>query len=76
MYGVPNVDADILEDETHSCLWCWEVFILFHFIVFSLLRVYCLCLILLLVVNILICVLVVDKRLQANAEICPWSIEN
>ncbi|KAJ6982831.1 chromatin assembly factor 1 subunit FAS1-like [Populus alba x Populus x berolinensis] len=24
MYGVPNVDADILEDETHSCLWCWE----------------------------------------------------
>ncbi|KAL9351946.1 hypothetical protein Peur_054626 [Populus x canadensis] len=23
-YGVPNVDADILEDETHSCLWCWE----------------------------------------------------
>jgi len=26
MYGVPNVDADILEDETHSCLWCWEVF--------------------------------------------------
>ena len=76
MYGVPNVDADILEDETHSCLWCWGVFILFHFIVFSLLRVYCLCLILLLVVNILICVLVVDKRLQANAEICPWSIEN
>ena len=26
MYGVPNVDADILEDETHSSLWCWEVF--------------------------------------------------
>ncbi|KAJ6891858.1 hypothetical protein NC651_025144 [Populus alba x Populus x berolinensis] len=24
MYGVPNVDADILEDETHSRLWCWE----------------------------------------------------
>eukprot|EP00258_Populus_trichocarpa_P034456 XP_024450475.1 chromatin assembly factor 1 subunit FAS1-like [Populus trichocarpa] len=24
MYGVPNVDADILEDETHSSLWCWE----------------------------------------------------
>ncbi|KAH8517393.1 hypothetical protein H0E87_005361 [Populus deltoides] len=24
MYGVPNVDADILKDETHSCLWCWE----------------------------------------------------
>jgi len=31
-YGVPNVDADILEDETHSCLWCWEVFF-FYFIV-------------------------------------------
>ncbi|KAJ6900032.1 hypothetical protein NC652_026238 [Populus alba x Populus x berolinensis] len=24
MYGVPNVDADNLEDETHSRLWCWE----------------------------------------------------
>lgn len=23
-YGVPNVDADVLEDETQSCLWCWE----------------------------------------------------
>ncbi|KAL9388984.1 hypothetical protein Peur_017589 [Populus x canadensis] len=75
MYGVPNVDADILEDETHSCLGA-ERFFLFHFIVCSLLRVYCLCLILLLVVNNLICVLVVDKRLQANAEICPWSVEN
>jgi len=31
-YGVPNVDADVLEDETQSCLWCWEVFIyLFYF---------------------------------------------
>ena len=25
MYGVPNVDADVLEDESESCLWCWEV---------------------------------------------------
>ncbi|KAM2895746.1 hypothetical protein FF1_010803 [Malus domestica] len=24
MYGVPNVDADVLEDESESCLWCWE----------------------------------------------------
>ncbi|CAK7325984.1 unnamed protein product [Dovyalis caffra] len=24
MYGVPNVDADVLEDETQACLWCWE----------------------------------------------------
>ncbi|CAN0881963.1 Chromatin assembly factor 1 subunit FAS1 [Linum grandiflorum] len=24
MYGVPNLDADVLEDETPSCLWCWE----------------------------------------------------
>uniref|UniRef100_A0A5B6YTU5 Putative chromatin assembly factor 1 subunit FAS1 n=1 Tax=Davidia involucrata TaxID=16924 RepID=A0A5B6YTU5_DAVIN len=23
-YGVPNADADVLEDETESCLWCWE----------------------------------------------------
>ncbi|CAN1162616.1 Chromatin assembly factor 1 subunit FAS1 [Linum perenne] len=23
-YGVPNLDADVLEDETPSCLWCWE----------------------------------------------------
>lgn len=25
MYGVPNVDADVLEDDNQSCLWCWEV---------------------------------------------------
>ncbi|CAJ2663479.1 unnamed protein product [Trifolium pratense] len=25
MYGVPNADADILEDHSDSCLWCWEV---------------------------------------------------
>ena len=24
-YGVPNADADVLEDESASCLWCWEV---------------------------------------------------
>lgn len=24
-YGVPNPDADVLEDESPSCLWCWEV---------------------------------------------------
>ncbi|XP_021911130.1 chromatin assembly factor 1 subunit FAS1-like, partial [Carica papaya] len=24
MYGVPNADADILNDDTESCLWCWE----------------------------------------------------
>ncbi|XP_059665638.1 chromatin assembly factor 1 subunit FAS1-like [Cornus florida] len=23
-YGVPSADADVLEDETESCLWCWE----------------------------------------------------
>ncbi|KAA8538818.1 hypothetical protein F0562_025509 [Nyssa sinensis] len=23
-YGVPHADADVLEDETESCLWCWE----------------------------------------------------
>ena len=25
MYGVPNADADVLEDQSDSCLWCWEV---------------------------------------------------
>ncbi|KAK7340397.1 hypothetical protein VNO77_21099 [Canavalia gladiata] len=24
VYGVPNADADILEDHAESCLWCWE----------------------------------------------------
>lgn len=24
-YGVLNADADVLEDDTESCLWCWEV---------------------------------------------------
>lgn len=26
-YGVPNADADVLEDDTEQCLWCWEVII-------------------------------------------------
>lgn len=25
MYGVPNADADVLEDVSKECLWCWEV---------------------------------------------------
>lgn len=25
MYGVPNPDADVLEDHSSSSLWCWEV---------------------------------------------------
>ncbi|XP_025696408.1 chromatin assembly factor 1 subunit FAS1 isoform X1 [Arachis hypogaea] len=24
MYGVANADADILEDQSKSCFWCWE----------------------------------------------------
>jgi len=24
-YGLPNADADVLEDYAESCLWCWEV---------------------------------------------------
>ncbi|KAK7394636.1 hypothetical protein VNO78_15169 [Psophocarpus tetragonolobus] len=24
VYGVPNPDADVLEDHVESCLWCWE----------------------------------------------------
>ncbi|CAI0401915.1 unnamed protein product, partial [Linum tenue] len=24
MYGVPNLEADVLEDDSPSCLWCWE----------------------------------------------------
>ncbi|KAK7856771.1 chromatin assembly factor 1 subunit fas1 [Quercus suber] len=24
MYGVPNVEADVLEDQSQTCLWCWE----------------------------------------------------
>ncbi|KAJ3683512.1 hypothetical protein LUZ60_013739 [Juncus effusus] len=24
MYGISNADADVLEDESESCLWCWE----------------------------------------------------
>lgn len=36
MYGVPNADADILEDHSDSCLWCWEVIIRFLFVWFDL----------------------------------------
>jgi chromatin assembly factor 1 subunit A len=25
MYGVSKADADVLEDESDTCLWCWEV---------------------------------------------------
>lgn len=25
MYGLYNADADLLEDDSKSCLWCWEV---------------------------------------------------
>lgn len=25
MYGVSDADADVLEDDSDSCLWCWEV---------------------------------------------------
>lgn len=32
VYGVPNADADILEDHSDSCLWCWEVILLSLFI--------------------------------------------
>lgn len=31
MYGVPNAHADVLEDQSHSCLWCWEVYQLLFF---------------------------------------------
>ncbi|XP_031477923.1 chromatin assembly factor 1 subunit FAS1 [Nymphaea colorata] len=24
MYGIPKPDADVLEDESGTCLWCWE----------------------------------------------------
>lgn len=24
-YGIENAEADVLEDESESCLWCWEV---------------------------------------------------
>lgn len=33
-YGVPNPDADVLEDQSESCLWCWEVIISFDVCVF------------------------------------------
>lgn len=24
-FGIPNSDADVLEDDSNACLWCWEV---------------------------------------------------
>ncbi|MCL7029591.1 hypothetical protein MKW94_027957, partial [Papaver nudicaule] len=24
MYGIGNADADVLEDDSDKCLWCWE----------------------------------------------------
>lgn len=29
IYGVPNADADVLEDDSESCFWCWEVMFTF-----------------------------------------------
>lgn len=31
MYGIANPDADVLEDESQLCLWCWEVILLIMF---------------------------------------------
>ena len=25
MFGILNPDADVLEDDSERCLWCWEV---------------------------------------------------
>lgn len=25
LYGIGNADADVLEDDSELCLWCWEV---------------------------------------------------
>jgi chromatin assembly factor 1 subunit A len=37
MYGVPNAEADVFEDQSQTCLWCWEVmgFPLFSLILLS-----------------------------------------
>lgn len=29
MYGVEEVEASLLDDESEACNWCWEVFIFF-----------------------------------------------
>lgn len=58
MYGVPNADADVLEDESESCLWCWEVWVLFLFLLFF--KLWCIvCQIL------LVAFLVIDHRICA-----------
>lgn len=31
MYGASNADADVLEDDSDSCLWCWEVMTFYFF---------------------------------------------
>ena len=31
VYGVPNAEADVLEDHSESCFWCWEVMQFFFF---------------------------------------------
>jgi len=35
MYGVPNVEANVLEDQSQTCLWCWEVMAFPFFFFFS-----------------------------------------
>jgi hypothetical protein len=32
MFGVLNPDADVLEDDSRNCLWCWEVQHLFLYV--------------------------------------------
>lgn len=32
MYGIPKADTNVLEDESRTCLWCWEVIIENNFI--------------------------------------------
>lgn len=51
-YGVPNADADVLEDENESCLWCWEVVTTFIFLF----------LLQLVVLGILLMILIMNRR--------------
>lgn len=41
MYGVPNVEADVLEDQSQTCLWCWEVMAFPFFVFFSEMLISC-----------------------------------
>ena len=34
-YGVPNVEADVLKDQSQTCLWCWDVMAFPFFFFFS-----------------------------------------